>query len=493
MLNLKRVDCDVLFVICIVILAGLIRLSHTCVEGLWLDEAISVQYAKSTLSDIVKVKGDLHPPLYYLLLYFWARISMSDWWLRFMSVCINLLTIPPLYVLARHIGNRYIARFAIIIFSISPIMFYYSNEVRSYALCVFWSVAGTCAFVKMQGRYHLKYTMAYVIISALSLYTHYYLGLLILSQAVYLLFSDDLFKRSSYWIIVFSCITGLFLPWLPKFLEQATGGSGIAYTNVPKLKDYFDVLYSFTTGNSQWLSPGFLSLGPWYNLAILSFFLVLTVAGYIVLLKIDGGRPGLLLLLLLLPLGLVFLVAQFRPIFAAKYFIYSAPYMYILISAGTCFLVSRYARFITSVAVICIMAAITYKYSIYSDGWREDARGAALKLSNVASSGDVIMFPSIYQSTSLRHYFTPDKHITIIGAKQLIIPDDRKITANDQVSLATAVNNALSKHSGHKLYYIECYIEHNDPSGVISTILNKNCTLNKSYVYRRFPVYEYQL
>ncbi len=57
-------------------------------KGIWLDEAFTIQMiSKANLLEMLQnLRGDVHPPLYYVLLYFWLKITNSEESLRLFSV-----------------------------------------------------------------------------------------------------------------------------------------------------------------------------------------------------------------------------------------------------------------------------------------------------------------------------------------------------------------------------------------------------------------------
>jgi len=59
------------------------RLEH---QDIWGDEALSIHISKMALTEIPTAGASVHPPLYYLLLHGWTRLSgWSPYALRYLS------------------------------------------------------------------------------------------------------------------------------------------------------------------------------------------------------------------------------------------------------------------------------------------------------------------------------------------------------------------------------------------------------------------------
>ena len=113
---------------------GLIGLN----KGLWNDEYFTI--AKTSHKNIFdmfqQLKDDVHPPLYYILIYFWAKLSNTEKFLRLFSLFFNIGTLAiviswlkPYSRLASLLAGFYLAT--------APIMLRYSQELKGYSLLVF--------------------------------------------------------------------------------------------------------------------------------------------------------------------------------------------------------------------------------------------------------------------------------------------------------------------------------------------------------------------
>ena len=113
----------------------LYRLDH---QEIWGDEAHSAYVASLPLLSAVSPRTETNPPLYHLLLYFWARLTGSSVFaLRFLSLVLGMLTVSLVYRLARLAFGELVGLLAALLCAISPFQVYYSQEARMYALATF--------------------------------------------------------------------------------------------------------------------------------------------------------------------------------------------------------------------------------------------------------------------------------------------------------------------------------------------------------------------
>ena len=85
-----------------------LRLINIISEQLWEDEAISIAIASSSNNNFWKaVIGDIHPPLYYIILRGWIFIfGHSVFSCRLLSAIFSILTLPILYLTGKEIKDE---------------------------------------------------------------------------------------------------------------------------------------------------------------------------------------------------------------------------------------------------------------------------------------------------------------------------------------------------------------------------------------------------
>jgi 4-amino-4-deoxy-L-arabinose transferase-like glycosyltransferase len=144
---------------------------------LWLDEIYSALLANMPLKHMLQYTiGDVHPPLFYVLLWSWVRlVGDSEAALRLFSVVLFSVGIVGFFFVAREwLGTRS-AAFATSLFALSPTVFVYSLEVRMYMLimCAVIIVLVLHRIVTSETNRSWFLLVLYSLAAALVYYTHY--------------------------------------------------------------------------------------------------------------------------------------------------------------------------------------------------------------------------------------------------------------------------------------------------------------------------------
>ncbi len=120
--------------VCCITVGGLLRVWTINHNSLWFDEVFSRNVA--VVGDIPTiaingVAGDVHPPLYFMLLDAWVRITGdSVVALRWLSALLIMLAMPAVYHLGRLLFNEQAGLFALALCVLSPFQIYYAQEAR---------------------------------------------------------------------------------------------------------------------------------------------------------------------------------------------------------------------------------------------------------------------------------------------------------------------------------------------------------------------------
>ncbi len=159
-----------------------IKLAHLGSRELWLDETYSAYVASTGFFTLLKnTLGDLHPPLFHILLWGWIRaIGPSQSQLRLFSVVLDVLATAAMFWSARIILGRRLAGYAALLFAFTPMLFIYGMEVRSYMLLILIiTLLLGLHWRFLFGTRGKQPPVAYAIAGALLFYVHY-LAILIL-------------------------------------------------------------------------------------------------------------------------------------------------------------------------------------------------------------------------------------------------------------------------------------------------------------------------
>ena len=128
-------------VLALLVFAAALRFYKLDAQSLWYDEGNSARIAERSVQLIIEgAAGDIHPPLYYLILKFWRSVlGSSEWGLRSLSAVCGVLLVLFTFLIGRTWLNRHVAFVAAVLVSVSPFGIYYSQETRMYALLAVWA------------------------------------------------------------------------------------------------------------------------------------------------------------------------------------------------------------------------------------------------------------------------------------------------------------------------------------------------------------------
>lgn len=332
-------------------LAAALRFFRLDAQSFWNDEGNSARLAERSVRLIVEgAAGDVHPPLYYLMLAFWRRLlGDSEFALRALSAFAGILLVAGILALARLWVARLrdgraraaVPLFAALFAAIHPALIYYSQETRMYMLLGLWAVLSSLLLARLLShlrqppdRKLLLWGSGYLLVTVAGLYTHYFYPAVLLSQnitvLIYLLRSHRQHTAHPHtltplhpytrWVLLMLSALLLYLPWLPIFLRQTGGRAADPFT-----------ASEFLSGAARWLILGeTIPLdAPWLWLPITAA-LLLTVLGA---LPTQSPISNLPTLTSLLPPLLILLLGATRPAYY-KFMIIVPPFLVLLAARG---------------------------------------------------------------------------------------------------------------------------------------------------------------
>ncbi|MFN8532290.1 MAG: glycosyltransferase family 39 protein [Dehalococcoidia bacterium] len=299
-----------------------LRLLNVGAPSYWGDEMVSVTVARMTTVEIPGwlAENDPHPPLYYLTLHGWTRLTgESELATRTLSALLGILTIPLIGLLGRWMFGPVAAGVVMAIVALNPLQIAQARDARMYPLLVVLTVGATVVLWRLLTQPSRVGWAAYVLLGAASLYAHYYGGLALIAHGLFVL---TLIRRRPQFVLRFAgatlAIGLLYLPWLAPGLVVigayegygwATGETGIGTWPQAVAR----CLQVFLTG--PWTPDE-----PW-NQVVAILAIGLAGGGVAVGWRRNRDAAVLLTLALLVPITLVYLASLQRPLFTPKYLI----------------------------------------------------------------------------------------------------------------------------------------------------------------------------
>lgn len=174
----------------VVILGAVVRFSTLGVQSFWADEATTYGIvAHHGLGHVLStVPGsESTPPLYYILLWLWSQLfGVSEIGLRSLSALIGTLTVPLMWLLGRKLVSARVGLVAALVTAVNPLLFWYSQEARTYSLLVFTSALSMLVLLWALEKPGPRRLLVWGCSAALALNTHYFAAFLVAGEAIWL-------------------------------------------------------------------------------------------------------------------------------------------------------------------------------------------------------------------------------------------------------------------------------------------------------------------
>jgi len=384
-------------------------------QSLRLDEAQSLWQSSRDVAHILTlVSQDVHVPLYHLMLHFW-RIYFGNTVVvaRDMSLLFYIISIPALYFLGKLAYGRTVGLFAAFLFSISPFMNWYGNEIRMYTLFTFFVILNQYFFLKiLKSREHNDHVWALYTLTALfGVFSHYFFFLNLASQAVFYFirhkqFLPGSFKRFFFAVII---VVVAFVPWGLYVLHQGQAGNQEPLLAVPTTVNLFSTVSQFLFGFQN----------DNINTVLLSLWPITVLFGLLSLRKRSGSVRALqteyFLITVIVSVAIAF-VGSFivAPVFVSRYLIFTVPSIYLLLAS----LFESYGPQPARIAryVLAVLMLVTLGVEIISPTTpvKENYKSATDYLNSHVTAQDVVILSAPFTVYPVEYYYHGDAPVTTL-------------------------------------------------------------------------------
>ena len=142
------------------------------------------------------------PPLYYALAWVWTQLTGTDEvGLRSLSALAGVATVPVAYLLGVELRGRRTGIAAAALVAVNPMLLWYSQEGRGYALLSLLTAVAALYFVRALDRGRPADVTRWGIASALALATHYFAVFPLALEAVWLVRRRGREAARGLWIV----------------------------------------------------------------------------------------------------------------------------------------------------------------------------------------------------------------------------------------------------------------------------------------------------
>ncbi len=128
------------------------------------------------------------PPVYYALAWAWTQlVGTGEYGLRTVSAVAGVLTVPVAYLIGVELRGRRAGLWAAALVAVNPMMLWYSQEARAYALVTLFGALSALYWLRAERGGARRDFVWWGVWSGLALGTHYFVAFPILAEALMLL------------------------------------------------------------------------------------------------------------------------------------------------------------------------------------------------------------------------------------------------------------------------------------------------------------------
>jgi 4-amino-4-deoxy-L-arabinose transferase-like glycosyltransferase len=482
-------------------------------QSLWVDEAISAKFSKKPLSTLL---WNPHGPLYFILLHFWMKLGSTEFVLRAFSALLGGVSVWLTYEMGFRLFNRRMALVGATLFATSPLLIWYSQEVRYITLMFVTSLLSMLSFYQASSTNRAKWWLVYGTSTILALFTFMSAIFLPPAQGLYLLWSASRRSLLRKWIAWQAIIFAPFLIWFVGayghlfaekpansnqaiiFAEKPENSNQAVMFNVVKGKirpsrelsaavvpyTFFAFSVGFSLGPSVRELHGSRSLATLLDhgstlLPLMAIFGTLFLFGIITLWQEDKASAFLVSWLVGPIVGTLVLVALTNLSYNVRYAAAALPaYTLILAAAVTAF--RRRGVQVALLSTLLFTNGLALAHYYYDPQYaREDSRSAAQYLESMAGPQDMILL--VGNKRGLQYYYGGDVPIVQWGRR----------AANDELAIAERVRKLSEGYN--RLWLIEIRPWEVDSKGVAKAVIDRTHTIIRSKHFAGVDVYCYQI
>ncbi len=207
----------------IIVVGAALRFSTLGLQSYRYDEAVTVGRVlqPSLFKTLSTIPGsESTPPLYYFLAWFWSRLfGTGEVGLRSLSALAGTASILVVYLGAVALPlPRRAGLIAAAMVSVSPVLIWFSQDARAYALVFLLTALSFLFFARARrgaGRRDLTW---WAVFSALAIATHYFAAFVVAPEAIWLLIGASDRRRTG---LALAAVAAVGVLLAPLALEQA--------------------------------------------------------------------------------------------------------------------------------------------------------------------------------------------------------------------------------------------------------------------------------
>lgn len=276
-----------LLLIALISFAALLRFFLLSNQSLWVDESLSLDRTDATslggvIENLNATPYDKYQPIYFILLFFWQQLfGDSVTALRSLSALFGTLSVALAALTAFKIYGERHAIWTLTILSTSAFHVYYSQEVRAYALVLFFAALELYLFCDVlvdQKSITLRSKLFFWLAVAAGCLSSVFIFIFTASICVAHLFAQKNFKQwLGWWLPILLCILPAILLYSTSETFSSLDIRLVNWYGTHILQNFLFVAYGLLAGTTYLAPPELLRgddkvhvlLGYWPHLLLL--------------------------------------------------------------------------------------------------------------------------------------------------------------------------------------------------------------------------------
>jgi hypothetical protein len=248
-------------VLALTALAAAIRFSTLGLQSYRHDEAVT---AGRVL--VASLSGTMHlvwtsestPPLYYLLAWAWSHLfGVHEVGLRSLSAIFGTATVPIAFLVGRELVGERVGVAAAALVAVNPLLVWYSQDARAYALLVLLRTAALFFFIRARSSGSNRDLAWWALLSALAVATHYFAFFPLAIEAVWLLAVVRPLRRPA---LAVAAVAAAGLALAPIALHQAQGSNNDWIATFHITRRLHDAAIAFFAGETGLLKHALIPI-----------------------------------------------------------------------------------------------------------------------------------------------------------------------------------------------------------------------------------------
>ena len=426
----------------IILLGAFWRIGNLGGDSFWHDEMVTVRNAQAGLQAMYDPH---HPPLLHIITWFViSTFGDAEFTVRFPAAIAGVLSLALMIRLGKEIGRPRAGLWAALLLAVLPFHLRYSQEIRYYAPLMAFSLLTFLLLHRALTEPKLVRWIAFALITALNLYTHYGALLVLAWQSIVIgvwLFSRILKGQSRavlHVAIAALVVIILYAPWSQQLLlaiDINTGSNATGGTT------------DFTPALSTWVRETFWAFGFGHGILPYLVFALCMIGFAVWIWRRDWITFSLAAVGLVVPILLVIRFGVARWAFP-KYIIYMLPLYLIAAGVALDFLFGligrhlqpryRFAPIVISLLAALALVVVTVPLLLEEHAYIEgDWKGITQRTEQAAQDGDVFVsmaldLPNGYNQGAYTWPFYLDKAFkdyTFVASNHML-PIDVQVLAN---------------------------------------------------------------